>query len=229
MDVAEEETPGSGPLLPRRLRGPLLGLTVSSAGLVVVLGVLYHGEKSRDGFDQWVVDAMPWGIPVRSPTVWALGAHTGMAEALLLAVLLAVVLGVQRRWWLAVLALAGPAVTVAATVAGKHLVHREFYDDPGTLAYPSGHTAGMTAVALVTALAVLDRTRAHVVATGLAAMLAVVIVAATVGLIMVLLNGHYATDVIGGFCTACAATLGTAWAVDEVRSTAQWQPRVGPR
>ncbi|MGY1631576.1 phosphatase PAP2 family protein [Geodermatophilus sp. SYSU D01186] len=212
-------------LLPIGLRRPLLALAASSAVLVVTLGVVYHGERAGEGvggrFDRWVIDALPWTVPVRSSALSSFGALTGMQSAALAAVVLAAVFCALRRWRLAGLAVAGPALTVVTTAAGKHLVSREFYDDPGSLAYPSGHTAGVTSVLLVVALAVLSRVRAQVAAVAALALLVVTAGAATVGLTMVLLNGHYTTDVIGGYCTALAVTLGSAEAVDAVRAPAR--------
>ncbi|MGY1711346.1 phosphatase PAP2 family protein [Geodermatophilus sp. SYSU D00758] len=222
------EVPGTGPLIPRRLRGPLFGLAAACAVLIVALGVRYHDDRTFGRLDRWVVDELPWAIPVRSPALSSFGALTGMAEAVVVATVLAMAFCVLRRWRLAALALAGPALTVLMTVAGKHLVQREFYDDPDSLAYPSGHTAGVTAVALVVALAAIQRVGTRVVVAGLVAMLAVMAVAASVGLVMVLLNGHYATDVIAGYGTAVTATVSTAAVLDRVRLPVWRLQWVGP-
>ncbi|NMI00079.1 phosphatase PAP2 family protein [Pseudonocardia sp. K10HN5] len=113
-----------------------------------------------------------------------------------------------RRRLLAVLAVLGPAVTGLLTSALKPLVGRTFHGD---LSMPSGHTGGITAIALVVALIVANvvdpRLRGRVLSLML---LGAVAVAVTMGIALIALSIHYPTDVLGGFCTAVAAVGGVS-------------------
>jgi undecaprenyl-diphosphatase len=110
------------------------------------------------------------------------------------------------------LAVGGPAVSVIVTTGMKPLVGRTIND--GFLSFPSGHTAAMTAFALVIMLVVV---RNRSTGAGLA-LLAVVVVpaAALMAWAQVLLNAHYPTDTLGGFCTALAVVPAVAWTIDRV-------------
>ncbi|GAB2728834.1 phosphatase PAP2 family protein [Nocardia thraciensis] len=140
----------------------------------------------------------------------ALGEHPGVFEALvvpsnayiLLPMLAAGVIryASRRDWWSAGFLFVAPEVAVAAnTWALKPVWHRQLQD---YLAYPSGHTVHLVAIATAfVLLAGTQRTRVVEIAVS-----AVLLVAVAVG--MVGLGYHYATDVLGG--TAAAITLVTA-------------------
>ena len=100
-------------------------------------------------------------------------------------------------------AVAGPAAAVVVTYAMKPLVGRTIND--GFLSYPSGHTATATAYALVVML-VAGRKLWLVLLVALAA-------AMVMAWAQVLLNAHYPTDTLGGFCAALAVVPAVGWAV----------------
>ncbi len=193
--------------LPVRVARPLGVVALCAAVTLVVLGVVFAGTSATTEF----------GIPVehRPLQSWELLAlvidWTGEPDGavVVLAVLVVVFLRLGNRR-AAVLAVAGPGVTVAVTTVVKPLVGRTIND--GYLSFPSGHTASATAFALIATLVVVGRNPAR------AWLLAVVPTAAGAAMAwaQVLLNAHYPTDTIGGFCAALAIVPAVAWVIDGV-------------
>ncbi|MEU2284565.1 phosphatase PAP2 family protein [Streptomyces sp. NPDC013178] len=203
-------------VLPRSLRAWLGPIAALATLVVVVLGVLYAGHSESGRVDRWVIQ--PTADSVRPPwrrvalAVDFLGEPAGAAMLGMAAVTGCLLL---RRPRAAVLVMAGPALTVGTATLLKHLVGRTIHGD-GNLSYPSGHTAFLTAFALVVALLVtgrlgLGRTAGTslVLAAGLTA-------GAAMGWAQVALSAHYPTDALGGWCTALAVTPATAWLVDRM-------------
>ncbi|MFG3041952.1 phosphatase PAP2 family protein [Streptomyces sp. NPDC048330] len=126
--------------------------------------------------------------------------------AVVLVVAAALGLLVARRPRGVVVLVVGVGVAVGATKVLKSVVGRTIHD--GSLSYPSGHTAFLTAFALVVAVVVGARP-AGVWAAGIVA-------GGVMGWAQVLLDAHYPTDVVGGWCTAVAVVPVVAWAVDRV-------------
>jgi len=122
----------------------------------------------------------------------------------------------QGRRRLAAIALLGPGLTGATTTLLKPVIDRTIVD--GELAFPSGHTAGATALGLVAAIAVVGLLRPRP-AGALAVLAASAVPAMIVGTGMVLLGAHYPTDVLGGYTAAVAVVLSTALVVD---AAARW-------
>jgi undecaprenyl-diphosphatase len=117
-----------------------------------------------------------------------------------------------RRPRAAVLTVAGVGLAVGTATLLKSLVGRTIHD--GHLSYPSGHTAFLTALALVAALLVTGRLGLGRTA-GMSLVLASALVAgAAMGWAEVVLGAHYPTDTLGGWCTALAVIPATAWLVD---------------
>ncbi|MEV5598780.1 phosphatase PAP2 family protein [Streptomyces sp. NPDC052496] len=206
--------PAPAAVLPPPLRA-WLGLLAALATLpVVVLGVLYAGHSEPGTADGWFID--PTADSVRPPWRHVALATDFLGEPLGSAALLAAaVTGCLLLRWprAAVLAVAGPGLTVVIATLLKSLVGRTIHGD-GNLSYPSGHTAFCTALALVVALLAAGR-----LGLGRAAGTSLVLAAATaagaaMGWAQVALGAHYPTDVLGGWCTALAVTPATAWLVD---------------
>lgn len=193
--------------LPVRVARPLGVVALCAAVTLMALGFVFAGTSATSEF----------GIPVehRPLESWELLAlvvdWTGEPDGamVVLAVLVVVFLRLGNRR-AAVLAVAGPGVTVALTTAMKPLVGRTIND--GYLSFPSGHTASATAFALITTLVVVGRNPAR------AWLLAVAPTAAGAAMAwaQVLLNAHYPTDTIGGFCAALVVVPAVAWAIDRV-------------
>ncbi|MEU6120433.1 phosphatase PAP2 family protein [Streptomyces sp. NPDC047123] len=213
---AREAARPAGPVLPPALRawcGPVAGL---AALVVVVLGVLYAGHTQPGTVDRWFVE--PTEDSVRPPWRGLALAIDFLGEPVGAAVLvLAAVAGclLRRRPRAAVFVVVGVVLTVGTGTLLKSVVGRTIHGDDN-LSYPSGHTAFLTALAVMTALLALGRLRlggaaatAFVLAVSLAA-------GAAMGWAQVALGAHYPTDVLGGWCIALALVPAAAWLVDLV-------------
>lgn len=201
-------------VLPARL-GPPLGVTsVLAAITLAVLGFAYAGRSVGSAVDLGIrTDLRQLGAPWRQIALVVDWTGEPVGAALLLATLVLVFLRMGNRR-AALLAVAGPGVSVAVTMAMKPLVGSTIND--GFLSFPSGHTATATSFALVAMLVVAGR-RQLGPATGML-LVAVVTVpaAAAMAWAQVLLNAHYPTDTVGGFCAAVAIVPAAAWTIDRV-------------
>ncbi|MFJ9122762.1 phosphatase PAP2 family protein [Streptomyces sp. NPDC102340] len=208
-------------VLPTALRAWLWPLASLAALVVVALGVLYAGDSAPGRVDSWIVDptadsvGQPWrGIAL---VIDFLGGFVGSAVLVAAAVTGCLLL---RRPRAAVLVVAGVALTVGTGTLIKPLVGRTIHG-PENLSYPSGHTAFLTALALVLALLAVGRLGLGG-AAGTGLMLAAALVAgAVMGWAQVALSAHYATDVLGGWCTGLAVVPVTAWLVDRAADAAR--------
>ena len=189
--------------LPARTGPPLAVVSVCAAITLVVLALVFAGTST----------AAEFGIPVEHrplATPWAQLAlivdwtsePVGAAVVLTTLVIMFLRKGNRRA---ALHAVCATAATVAVTTGMKPLVGRTIND--GFLSFPSGHTATATAFALVATLWA-GRLWLTAVVTVLAA--------AAMAWAQVLLNAHYPTDTIGGFCAALAVVPAVAWAIDRV-------------
>ncbi|WP_424229480.1 phosphatase PAP2 family protein [Actinophytocola sp.] len=176
------------------------------------MGFVFAGQSTGAAIDVWAGDYLrhlesPW----RQLALIVDWTGEPVGAALVLATLVTVFLRAGNRR-AALLAVAGPAVAVAVTTAMKPLVGRTIND--GFLSFPSGHTATATAFALVVMLVVV---RERTAGAGMALIAVVTVpVAALMALAQVLLNAHYLTDTLGGFCTAVAVVPAVAWVLDRL-------------
>ncbi|MEV5548317.1 phosphatase PAP2 family protein [Streptomyces sp. NPDC052309] len=200
-------------VLPPPVRAGLGVIAVLAASVVVVLGVLYagHGEPGRaDGWAQSAVDgAGPSWRDVALATDF-LGEPVGAATLVGAAVTGCLLL---RRLRAAVLVVAGTGLTVGTTKILKPLVGRTIHGEDN-LSYPSGHTAFLTAFALVVALLAIGRLGLGRTAGTVLVFAPALVTGAAMGWAQVALGAHYPTDALGGWCTALAVTPATAWLVD---------------
>jgi membrane-associated phospholipid phosphatase len=208
--VRIDSEPAVRPALPAPARVPLAVVAVCAAVAVAVLGVLFAGETNGTAFDAWIRSPLvDWHTPWRqlALVVDYTAEPFGGALTLVAVVLVCLRLGHRRA---AVLAVVGPGCSVAVTTTLKPLVGRDI--NQGFLAYPSGHTATATAFALVLMLVYVQRRGKGV------PLLAVVTLVGGFAMAwaQVLLNAHYPTDTIGGFCAALAIVPAVAWAIDRV-------------
>jgi undecaprenyl-diphosphatase len=124
--------------------------------------------------------------------------------------LAALVWASSRRWWLALVCLAGPALAGIGEVVLKQLVGRtrpttQLLTDVSGYGFPSGHTSGAAAFAVVVVIAssflIFDgRTRRLVVGAAL-------LYALAVGISRVVVGAHHSLDVVGGWLFGPAAAL----------------------
>ncbi|WP_369256205.1 phosphatase PAP2 family protein [Streptomyces sp. R35] len=203
-------------MLPPSLRA-WLGLVAALATLVVVvLGVLYAGHSEPGRVDRWIIQ--PTADSVRPP--WRqvalvmdfLGEPVGSATLVVVTVAGCLLLRSPRA---AVLLVAGVGMAVGTATLLKHLVGRTIHG-AGNLSYPSGHTAFLTALALVVALLATGRLGLGRTAGTSLVLAAALVAGAAMGWAQVALGAHYPTDVLGGWCTALAVIPATAWLVDRM-------------
>ncbi|MFD7552013.1 phosphatase PAP2 family protein [Streptomyces sp. NPDC059578] len=205
-------TPG---VLPPALRG-WLGLIATLATLVVVvLGVRYSGRSRPGAVDAWIQSAVDGVRPPWRRVALAVDFLAEPAGAAVLVVAAVTGCLLWRRLRAAVLVVVGTGLTVGTTTLLKPLVGRTIHD--GHLSYPSGHTAFLTAFALVVALLTAGRLGLGRAAGTLLVVTSALLAGAAMGWAQVALGAHYPTDTLGGWCTALAVVPMTAWLVD--RST----------
>ncbi len=199
--------------LPARVGPPLAAAAALAAVVLVVLGFQFAGESAGAGVDVGIrADLRALGSPWHQIALVVDWTGEPVGAAVVLATLVIVFLRKGNRRG-ALLAVAGPAVAVAVTTLMKPVVDRTIND--GFLSYPSGHTAAATAFALVAVLALGGSWWLLAVAPVLAG--------AAMAWAQVLLNAHYPTDTVGGFCAAVAVVPAVAWTIDRAvdrRSTA---------
>lgn len=192
--------------LPPRLASPLAVASVLAAISLVVLGFVFAGKSVGAAVDIGIrADLRALGEPWHQIALVVDWTGEPVGAAVVLATLVIVFLRKGNRR-AAVLAVAGPAVAVVVTSGMKPLVGRTIND--GFLSYPSGHTATATAFALTALFA----SGASLWLTVLVAIAA----AAAMAWAQVLLNAHYPTDTLGGFCAAVAVVPLVAWTIDRL-------------
>ncbi|MFI7679467.1 phosphatase PAP2 family protein [Actinophytocola sp. NPDC049390] len=213
--------------MPVRVARPLGVVALCAAVTLVVLGFVFAGTSATAEFGIPVEHRPLQSWELLAPAVDWTGEPDGAVVVLATLVVVFLRAGNRRA---AVLAVAGPAATVTVTTVMKPLVGRTIND--GYLSFPSGHTASATAFALVAMLVLVGGNPAR------AWLLAVVPTAAGAAMAwaQVLLNAHYPTDTIGGFCAALAVVPAVAWVIDRAadrrsRSTGgrSAAPGEGPR
>lgn len=205
---------------PRGLRAPavpagsariLLAVAALATLTVVGIGAVVAGTSSASPLD----DALLAAAGGWSPQIWPkalpidfLGEPTGV---LMVASTLIVACLALRRWRLAVLTVAAQGLIWGAVELVKRLVDRTIHGEH--LAYPSGHTAGTAAFALVVGLLL-----ASVLQLGRSALLVVLGVTLAGGAVaawaQTVLGAHYATDTVGGLCLTLALVPPLALAID---------------
>ncbi|HET6500497.1 MAG TPA: phosphatase PAP2 family protein [Amycolatopsis sp.] len=192
-------------------------MPIVAALVVAVLGTIYFAGGTLGPFDGraegWDALREPWRTIAL--TVDFCGEPLG--STILTGIVVAVCL-LLRRARLAVTAVAGIGVTIAATTALKPIVGRTIHGD--YLSFPSGHTAFASALALIVALTVIDVFHPGHHGRSLTIAALVLPAGAAMGWAQVMLSAHYPTDTLGGFCTALATVPATAHLVDRA-----WKPR----
>ncbi|MFE2276548.1 phosphatase PAP2 family protein [Streptomyces sp. NPDC059454] len=199
-------------MLPLSLRVWLGPIAVLAALVVVVLGVLYADDSKPGTADARIRAAVEGvGPQVRYAALATdfLGEPVGAATLVAAAVTGCLLL---RRPRAAVLVVAGSGTAVGTTKLLKPLVGRTIHD--GHLSYPSGHTAFLTAFALVVALLATGRLGLGAAAGTSLVLAAALVAGVAMGWAQVALGAHYPTDALGGWCTALAVIPATAWLVD---------------
>ncbi len=204
----------------RRWAGLLL---VSCTILVAVLGALFAHQAKADGFDH----------AVDSPIITWLGSHPGLAlwlaapgstiPAVLLSVAVVAACLLAGRLNGAVLAAAAvPAAVGLDEGILKPLVHRTYR---GSLAYPSGHTTAVFALAAtVTVLLLAPPQPGRAKALRLSIPAATCVLGGVVAAAVIGLRWHYFTDTVAGAGVGIGTVCGIALILDlpAVRQPMRW-------
>jgi membrane-associated phospholipid phosphatase len=204
----------SRPALPPSARPLLVALVPISIVVVVVLGAVHAGDTAAGPVDRWVrllVVARLFPSASDAFMVDYLGEPVG---ALLITVGLVACCLQLRHGRLAVVAVAAPVAAVAVPTMLKPVVDRRIH--AGYLSYPSGHTAMITAAAVVVGLLVVDRLRRGAVVSSLVIVGVCVVAGGRMAFAQITLDAHYPTDTLGGFCVGLAVVPVAALIVDRL-------------
>lgn len=204
------------PALAPALRRPAAALALFGLPALLVPALIFAGDTGPSRLDSRVEKSVVENAPPGSYDLirgidW-LGEPVG--RALLLIVVTLACLAAGRRA-LAVTSVIGMvAVTVLAT-ALKPLVGRRIH--AGFLCYPSGHTAALTAAALIIGILLADVLGLGPIA-GTAVVLGVTVAGAAVtSWAQIILDAHYPTDTVGGFGLSLVVIPATAALVDVIK------------
>lgn len=200
-------------LVPRSLLPSAVVLAVACAVVLLALAIRYHGSTRPGGFDERAYSALASLRMARDPLIAVVDAVPPTCGVLV--AVLAGVLAARRKWRAAALVALGPGLALLVTEAGKRVVGRTL---DGMLALPSGHTTGIASVVATIAVLRISRAR-HVGRAAAVGLLAVTLGAAIVGVGMVTLRFHYATDIVAGYCVGVAVPLAVAFAIDRLDPT----------
>jgi hypothetical protein len=216
----------SAPVLGPTARRPVVAVVALAAGTVALLAVRYWGVAGPGSVESVWATYLRQALAHHREILLAVVPIGHPSSVLAGAVLLSGAGLALRRPRLAAVALVAPLLTGAVTDVLQSLIGRTLN---GGFAMPSGHTAGATSIAIVVALVgvgLAGRCRRPVAIFG---GIAVLLVAATMAVALVVNQLHYVTDTVAGFCTAVALVLGVALVVD--RDTAWTRPhgRATPR
>ncbi|QDY75385.1 phosphatase PAP2 family protein [Streptomyces qinzhouensis] len=206
-------------MLSSSVRAALGPVAVLGALTVAVIGILIAGDNGPGRVDAWLQPDMggvrpPWRKAALA--VDFLAEPAGAALLVMAAVTVFLLLRLPRA---AVFIVVGAGLTVGTTKLLKPLVGRTINGEH--LSYPSGHTAFLTAFALMVALLAAGRLGLGRTAGLLLVLTAALAAGAAMGWAQVALSAHYPTDVLGGWCTALAVVPATAWLVDRTADAAR--------
>lgn len=199
------------PAVPPALRRPVAIMAVLAALVTAVLAVSYSDDVAASWLDTRIQAAVEL-LALSTGQALVIDLVGELVVAAALVCLLAVTCLALGRCRLAVLAVAGPGLTGGVTTTLKPLIDRTIHG--GHLAYPSGHTAFATALALVVTLLAVDLLRVGRWSGLLLVLAGTGLAGATMAWAQLSLGAHYPTDTVGGFCTAIAVVPATALLID---------------
>ena len=203
-------------------RGLIALLVAASAGFVAIaLDVTNHGALDRLDVRvaRWSV-AGSESVESVANIVTQLG---GVAVLSGLALLGAALLVRRQRRTDAALLVASLAITSLTTnllklAFGRPRPQPALVDNP---AFPSGHTSGSVVVFILLALLVATRHRKQVVA-------AAALLAGVVGATRILVEAHWLSDVLAGYCLGTAVVAGVLILRDRLSDRLRVMPSAGP-
>lgn len=217
--------PEPPPLIPPPLRRPTAAVVIVAAIVFAVLAERYAGGSSARWFDDRT-ESLVEDITPRTRAVAALievGSPPVVVATAALTALACLWFGRRR---LALLAVLGPGLAGAVAMLSQPMVGRTV---EGDWAYPSGHTAGATSLALVAAFVLVALLRPD--PPWAATLIAGIGVLTGAGMTVLVVAGdwHYATDAVGGFLVAAASVLGCALLIDALPNRRREQDSVCTR
>lgn len=202
------------PAVPAGIGRALLGVAAVALLCLLALGVAVAGTSTPFPVDDALLDAAGGWTPGLWPTALPIDFLGEPLGVVLAATVVAGVCIALHRGRLALLTVLAQGAIWATIALVKPVFDRTIHG--AHFAYPSGHTAGATAFALVIGLLVVGRRRLG----RLAGLLVVYGVALAVGLVaawaQTVLGAHYATDTFGGFCLALAVVPPLALLLDRL-------------
>ena len=208
-----EGTRSGRPLLAASARLRAGVLLAGCAVLVAVLGVLFAHQSTPDRFDHAVDSWVIAGFAGQQGLGLRLASPGTTTPAIVLSVVIAVACLITGRLRGAVLAVAAVPIAVGlCEVLVKPLVHRTYL---GQVAYPSGHTAAIFALAAAVTVLLLAPARPamprwlRILILAVAYLTAVAVV---VGVVAV--RFHYFTDAVAGAAVGIGTVCGLALVLD---------------
>ncbi len=210
-----------------RVRAPIAAC-LACAGALVVLVVLAYGFGPFERLDASLLvhlGAQPYASGFETAEGFARLADPGpLLVMLVVACLLALSWGGKREALAAVAVVAGANLTTQ--VLKMLLAHPRFqpyagYDQPWSDAFPSGHATAAASIAVALMFAAPPRLRPLAALVGSA-------FALLVGVSLVVLQWHFASDVVGGFLVAAGWGF-AALAALRLSRPPERAPRAGAR
>jgi membrane-associated phospholipid phosphatase len=181
--------------------------------MVLGLALRYRDDPTAGHLDTLVASAIQSEVP---PDVRLLDLVVRLGDPLPMAVLtgaLALAAWLMARTRAVLLALLGPTVASATTELLKPAIGRTYH---GVLAFPSGHTTGMTALAAVVAILVVSSIRTRPLLASLLAIAGVALAGLLMAFALLAQHLHYPTDTLGGFLTALVVIIAEALCIDAI-------------
>jgi membrane-associated phospholipid phosphatase len=201
-------------LLPMPLRLWVSVAALLSGSMALILGFHVAGTSTPSCVDTWIRSEVHNRLS-GAPNLTLAVVHAGdPLPMLVMTALLAALCVLLRCPFHAILALIAPATVGGATMLFKPAIGRIFHGD---LAFPSGHTAGVTALALVAGLLLVNMAHTHLAVAVSVATAMVLLAGASIGFALVAMDWHYPTDAVGGFCTAITIVIALASLLDRFR------------
>lgn len=214
-------SPGSSlAVIPGPLRRPAAAVAIVGGAALIFFGFAYAGVAGPSRLDAHVEALVQQFLTPHQRELRAFVRLGGPPAVVSASVILAVSSFLARRPQLALVAAIGPPAAGLVTIALKPVIARTL---EGGYALPSGHTAGVTAVATATALLFVSFARSgRIIAIAMLGLLGVSTTGATMSLALVTNDLHFFTDTVAGFCTGLVTVLTTALAVDAT-TRAPWR------
>ncbi len=219
-------SPPSPRVVPRRLRVPVVVVIVIGLAGLLLSALRYGGTSAPGAIDRAARSGLDGLDGLDGQSLWGRVVSLGDPSTVVLsATVLAVVCLLLGHRRLAVVAIAGPGLTGVATTGLKPLIDRTIDGSP---ALPSGHTGGITSLALVAALLLIAVAGSRGLPVLVPAALGVAVAGGLMGVALVARDAHYATDTVAGFCTAVAVVGTVALVVDRFADAAGARPADPP-